>query len=257
LRSSAARWQAWGFLLAGFALATPVMGQPIANENALSVARRHFNQGVALFSDGNVEAALLEFRASYQARRHPGVLYNIGVAERSLHRYAEAIASFRQYLAETDDSEGTMDVRAEAARAIDELLAVIARVSLTVSPPGADVFLDGRLVGRSPLAEAVLVAAGEREIEIRCDGYRTHRSVLEVRGRQQVEKVIELEPLVDDAVQSSARTSTPWFRRWWVWTIAGVVVAGAVAAAIAVPLTSGPDEIQFDSVQITAHEGSR
>jgi hypothetical protein len=33
--------------------------------------------------------------------------------------------------------------------------------------------------------------------------------------------------------------ATPWYKRWWVWTIAGVVVAGATAAAVA--STAGPD----------------
>jgi hypothetical protein len=39
------------------------------------------------------------------------------------------------------------------------------------------------------------------------------------------------------------RRRTPWYGRWWVWSIAGVVVAGSVTAAILAtrPQTSEPD----------------
>ncbi|MCA9664147.1 MAG: hypothetical protein KC503_01120 [Myxococcales bacterium] len=44
-----------------------------------------------------------------------------------------------------------------------------------------------------------------------------------------------------------ARSSaTPWYRRWWVWTIAVAVVAGAVAIPVTVAATrDGPREVQL------------
>jgi tetratricopeptide (TPR) repeat protein len=40
-------------------------------------------------------------------------------------------------------------------------------------------------------------------------------------------------------------TGTPWYRRWWVWTIAGVVVAGA-AVGVGVALTRDEPSSRYD-----------
>jgi tetratricopeptide (TPR) repeat protein len=55
-----------------------------------------------------------------------------------------------------------------------------------------------------------------------------------------------LGPIVAHVTRSSAErgpepvapavTSESWYQKWWVWTIVGVVAAGAVGAAVAVPL---------------------
>jgi hypothetical protein len=37
------------------------------------------------------------------------------------------------------------------------------------------------------------------------------------------------------------RLRTPWYARWWVWTIAGVVVAGSVTAAVLATRPRGTD----------------
>lgn len=42
----------------------------------------------------------------------------------------------------------------------------------------------------------------------------------------------------------SPPASTPWYKRWWVWTIAGVLVAGATTAAVVV--TTRPDSTQIE-----------
>jgi hypothetical protein len=42
----------------------------------------------------------------------------------------------------------------------------------------------------------------------------------------------------------SARAPRPWYRRWWVWAIAGAVVAGSVTAAVLLSRSSdGPETV--------------
>ena len=74
--------------------APPAPAPPAAPDPAvLEEAKRHFAQGVALYNDGNYNAALAEFEAAYRVRPSPGVLDNIGLTQKGLVRYNDAIAS--------------------------------------------------------------------------------------------------------------------------------------------------------------------
>lgn len=207
------------------------LAEPVELLN-VTEARRHFEQGVALFQEDDVEAALAEFRASYRMNPIAQVLFNIAVSLRRLHRYAEAADTLRTYLREgTEESE---ERRFLARDLIAELEAVLAHVTVEVDQEEADLFIDGELLGRTPLEESLRLAAGEHDIEIRLDGYRTHRERLEVHGGQQVELTIELEEV-----------STPWYRQWWLWTIVGAVVVGTTVG-LAVGLTAESPGTEFD-----------
>lgn len=201
-------------------------------------ARVHFLQGVALAEEGAYQAALAEFRASYELRPLPVVLYNIGAAERALRRYADAVRTFRRYLAETAGTTDQEERRAAVRTVVEELEAVLGDVRVVTAPEDADVFVDGELRGRTPFRAPFRLEAGEHEFEVRLDGYRVHREVVEVRSRSEQVLQIELERL----------PSTPWYRQWWVWTIAGTVLAGAVVGTV-VPLTWTPGEAEFGPVR--------
>ena len=51
---------------------------------------------------------------------------------------------------------------------------------------------------------------------------------------------LELEILGASEAAAPIVAATPWYKRWWVWAIAGVVVAGATTAAVVA--TSRPDQ---------------
>ena len=45
----------------------------------------------AVYNDGDYNTALSEFEAAYKAHPSPGVLYNVGLTQKALFRYPEAI----------------------------------------------------------------------------------------------------------------------------------------------------------------------
>jgi tetratricopeptide (TPR) repeat protein len=209
-------------------------GDDVADE-----ARVHFEQGVALVADGEFEAALAEFRISYRLRRLPGVLYNIGVVERRLNRYGEAVDTFRSYLADAEE-RGEPAARIDEVRSIvSELEPLLASVSVQTSEAEAHVFVDGEFVGRTPLGADLRIQAGSHDIEVRLEGFQTYRETIEVHGEEHRRLVVELSP---------ARRR-PWYEQWWVWTTVGVVLAGA-AVAVALPLTLTPEEADFGPVEV-------
>ncbi len=136
-------------------------------------AKRHFEQAVALFNDGNFPAALTEFEQAYRLRPAAFVHYNIGLTQKALFRYSDAIASLQRYL---DESTAlTPERRAEATQIINELKALLADVTLVVLPAGAAVTLDGRAMGVAPFSRPLAIAAGIHKLEITADGHEPQK----------------------------------------------------------------------------------
>jgi hypothetical protein len=146
------------------------------DEAALNEAKIHFQQGVALFNDGNFNAALAEFEQTYRLRKSPGVLYNIGLTQKALFRYADAIESLQRYVAETPNMPP--ERKAEVEQLTSEMRALLADVTVNVEPAGATVMVDGRTMGTAPLPKALGIAAGNHVLEVVADGYKPTRREL-------------------------------------------------------------------------------
>ncbi|HZS39401.1 MAG TPA: PEGA domain-containing protein [Polyangia bacterium] len=148
---------------------------PAPDDPAVAEAKRHFQQAVALYNDGNYSAALAEFEAAYKTRPAPAVLYNIGLTEKALFRYTEAIDSLTRYLKE--ETKIAPEQRKAAEGVIAEMKALLADVTLTIDPPGASVAVDGRTLGQAPLAVQG-IAAGNHTIEVSLEGYKPQKREL-------------------------------------------------------------------------------
>src|SRR5690348_1982677 len=61
-------------------------------------ARGHWDAALALAQRKNWDGARTSFKAAYDISKNPRVLFNIGVAEKELGRYAAALDYFKQEL---------------------------------------------------------------------------------------------------------------------------------------------------------------
>lgn len=152
--------------------AARIAAQPAPSADKRAEAKRHFDQGVALYNDGNFNAALAEFRAAYQLAPSSALLYNIGLTQKSLFRYNDAIESLERYVAEEPRLQPAR--RAEVQQLVTEMKALLAQVTIEVTPPGAGISLDGRAVGTAPM-KPYGIAAGGHVIEATLEGYRPAR----------------------------------------------------------------------------------
>ena len=171
----------------------PPPPQPAPADPAADEAKRHFQQGVALFNDGNFTAALAEFEQAYKLRPAPFVLYNIALTQKSLFRYSDAIATLERFLSESTDL--TAEKRAEATTIITELKALLADVTIEITPPGASISVDGRVVGQSPLGKPVAIAAGSHKLEVTADGYEPQKRDLLVTAGVPIRISLELKAI--------------------------------------------------------------
>jgi hypothetical protein len=111
--------------------------------------------------------------------------------------------------------------RTTLALALDRLPATLHIVS---DPPGAIVTVDGDDVGPAPVD--VLRPAGSYRVVVRKAGFVTYEAQVPAQAGQEVDLHAKL-----------PEQHTPLTKRWWFWTAAGVVVAGAAAGTYALTRT--------------------
>jgi hypothetical protein len=138
-------------------------------------ARVHFEQGVALYGEGNFASALAEFEAAYKALPAAPVLYNIGLCYKALYRYPEAIDTLNRYLAEGRTDAGlTPQKRTEIEQSVETMSALLAPVTFTLRPREARVVVDGRQIV-IPGDGIVQLAAGARLAEVSAEYHQPER----------------------------------------------------------------------------------
>ncbi|MFO0546824.1 MAG: hypothetical protein U0271_00485 [Polyangiaceae bacterium] len=170
-------------------LSTPAYAQTKADD-----AKSHYEQGVAFYDEADYQAALIEFKRSYEMSPNFNVLFNIGQTYYQLADYANALKTFQQYL---DDGGKRVPAarRTDVEKDVDKLKGRVATLKIKINVEGADLKVDDVLVAQ-PISGPVLVSAGKRRIEVSKQGYKTVTKTEEFAGQENREVVIELQPEV-------------------------------------------------------------
>jgi hypothetical protein len=153
---------------------------PPSRDNKREEARRHFQQAVALYDEGNFAAALAEFQAAYDLAPAATVLYNLGLTEKALYRYSDAARTLERYLLEAGKTDKlSLDRRQQVVQLIDEMKSLLAPVRFQLTPRDARVTVDGR-----PMVVAddgtVTLAAGSHVVDVSADGHESQRREITV-----------------------------------------------------------------------------
>jgi PEGA domain len=149
-------------------------------------ATAHFQAGVALVDRGNDKGALVEFEQAYKLLPDWQYLFNIGVLQRKLFRYGDAIRTFERYLAD-GAANVPADRRSKVETELAELRNLVGDIVLTVVGPPARIELDDVYIGDSPLPDPLVVAAGPHTLRVTRDGFDPAQQELVVVKGQRVE----------------------------------------------------------------------
>ncbi len=152
-------------------------------------ARKHFDRALELADDGQPEGAIVEFRRSYDLTHHFAVLYNIGQVFVSLAKPVEAVDAYERYLADGGKKIPAAR-RTEVAQEIARQKARIATLDIRSLPEGALVRLDGKEIGKAPIAVPVRVGVGTHAIAASAEGYDPAEKEVTVAGEDR--RVVEL-----------------------------------------------------------------
>lgn len=161
-------------------------------------ASKRFRRGVQLYREGAFRAALIEFNRAYALKPHYRLLYNMGQTQLELGDYLAATEALRTYL-EEGGSEVAPARRAEVEKKLANLRERVAFIAITVNRDGAEVFVDDRNVGKSPIAKSVAVNLGRHRVSARGDDDATASQVVDVAGGDVAEVELNLEATDQEA----------------------------------------------------------
>jgi tetratricopeptide (TPR) repeat protein len=156
-----------GGLAIGVAVAlagvSSVRADELSEDDPIEVSHGHFDRGVEYVQDGDLRAALIEFKRAYAASPNYKVLYNLGQVSNELREYIDAQAFYRRYLTD-GGNEIEPARRRDVESTLGKLSGRIANLMLSSNIVGAELFVDDVSVGTTPLSEPVRVSAGARVI---------------------------------------------------------------------------------------------
>jgi len=182
-------------LIAVLILLLTVAAPALAQGDNKAAARDHFAKGVAAFDDRRFGEAAEEFETAYRLSPAFVVLYNIGQVDVVLGRAVEAVDAFDRYLkqgASAIPENRQQEVRQE----IEKQLGRIGEIDVRTSPAGAEVRVDGSLLGTTPLAKRTRLTAGKHTVQATLAGYLAQVRDVDVGGRAEIEIEMALEPVV-------------------------------------------------------------
>lgn len=156
-------------------------------------ARKHFESGLLLYEDKNFEGAMVEFKTAYDTSKEARVLQNVAICQKNLKHYAAAIGTLQRELTEAADLEP--EKKKELQDEIDILMPLTSTVAITASEPGAQVYVDGELVGPTPVAE-FRVDVGERTFTAKLPGFVDSSQKVVISGSTAAKVTLAMEPTV-------------------------------------------------------------
>jgi tetratricopeptide (TPR) repeat protein len=195
-------------------------------------ADRHFQEGVALYTEGDYRGALVEFTRAYTLAPNGVVLFNVGETQYQLRDYAAALETFQQYLIEApaDDTH-----RVIAERNIKELVSRVAQLRVITVPPGATVSVNDRILGQTPFRKPVMVGVGQLTVRAALPGRPVVERAIEIAAEDEV--LVAMEVPWSRAASAPAETglgvesSAPSSKNHSAIRTAGWVATGILAGA--------------------------
>jgi tetratricopeptide (TPR) repeat protein len=183
-----------------------------------------YSRGLQLYTEGDYALAVIEFERAYSLVPEYRVLYNIGQVRLQLANYAKARRALEQYLSQ--GGERIPEERRNAVLAdLQMLVARTATLRIDSSIVGAEIQVDEVSVGHVPLAEPLLLDAGEHRIVVQRAGYQAQATQVTLAGldeksvRVDLERIPENKSIIVEKSNSESNRST-WL--WATWSATGV-----------------------------------
>jgi tetratricopeptide (TPR) repeat protein len=231
---------------------------PAVRADDVAEAKARFRRGAELYRASRWREAIAEFEAAYRLKPHGAIHFNVAQCRERLGEWAGALRGYHDYLREVPDANDRAAVRASIRRIEERLAAVGVQALLVYSdPPGAEVRLDGRLRGTTPLH--VVLPPGSYRLALALDGYDgvAEEVALAAAASRAVEVALRPAPVAarsrtpvaardarakpDLAVGSPPAPGAPLAptlpesprerRRVYTWVAAGTAVAAVAAGA--------------------------
>ncbi len=197
----------------------------------LDIAKAHYTTGQDYFAAGRYQSSVKEFLEAYRLSHKPLLLFNIALCYEKLDDPGRVTTYYRQYLRDRPDAAERRDVEEKLAGMAPRVATAAVRTA-----DGAEVWVDGELVGKAPVGE-VLLTEGRHHLEAHFADHAPTIVDQTLPGGRVTELVLEpkqIAPVKVEVEKVVVKTDeSP--RRRWLWPVVGVgaaVVAGTVLAVV-------------------------
>jgi hypothetical protein len=130
---------------------------------ATDKARQLHLEGDDLYKQGDYARARVSYVAAWALKKNWQLAGSLGDCELKLGSYRDAAEHLAYFLR----SSPTQPPSNDAMKLYKEAQAKVARLDISVDLPGADVVVDGKFVGKSPLVDPIFVEPGQHTVELR------------------------------------------------------------------------------------------
>lgn len=165
-------------------------------------ARSLVQDGVRLRREGRDADALASFQRAFAADPRPSTQAQIGFALQALGRWVEAERELSRVIAVDDPWVSRQ--RAVIEDALTTVRSHLGSLEFVCAPAGAEVLVDGRSIGRAPIAEPIRLAAGNVTVTARLDGYYSIERVFTVQAGDRARETLELQRREPEVTQSTS-----------------------------------------------------
>jgi hypothetical protein len=184
--------------------AVPAFAQP--RDQARAEAERLTELGAQAYARADYAGALDDFRRSYEVYPSPNTHSNLARALYKLGRVPEAMDEFEAFLAEGTEAGDAAREYALARKM--ELATQLGKLDVECDVSGAQVAIDGRPVGATPLPRAHYVAPGAHAIAVTAPGRVAFTAVAQL-GPGELREVHASLPPDPNAIAPASEVSKP------------------------------------------------
>jgi hypothetical protein len=189
------------FLSITYLLALPTAAHAQDKEKAVKLLKK----GDALLEKGDrywaankpekglaaYEEALAVYNEAHDAFPSPKIYYPIAEAEQKLGLYLEAMRHYQAMLKETENPEPALVEQVDAA--IAEVRKNLSGLELIVEQDGAEVQVDGKNLGTTPLDGIHYFSAGKHKYSVTLEGHTPIEETLETKRGEVVTRDVSLD----------------------------------------------------------------
>lgn len=192
----------------------------VAHASPVDDARQHYQAGTAAFNLGDFAKAVIEYKAAYTAKQDPTFLYNIAQAARLAGDLPTALFFYKSFLRNMPNAPNKQEVR-------DRISSLETQIQEQRRPPN-ETAPPNTLETKPAHPETTTPSQPETP------------SVVEKPAEPKPETTTTVAPTESPRSEPVAEKTekTPVYKKWWLWTIVGVVVVGAaVGVGVAVAMS--------------------
>lgn len=175
----------------------------VALADAKADAEQQFRAGVSLQKVEDFDAAISAFEASLRLYPTKAAWFNLANCLRATHRYPEALSAL-ETLQRDFGNELHDPLRSTVEMQVAELKNLTATLTIEIDRPGAEISIDGRSAGTSPLAAPIRLGLGDHEVRATLPGFEPAVVHVNLRPTQAATTKLSLR-----ALGAEPRVATP------------------------------------------------